>query len=244
MKKVATTLLSAACGLGLASPGFAVSINEVVMNDVSTDDREFMEICGNPGQSLTPYTVVVIEGEGSGKGLIDVAIGLTGVVGGNGLYTLGDALVTCANQTMAAGTFENGGQTMLLVLGFTGSVGQDIDANDDCVADGPIGTIVDGIGFALPSSGDCTYYGVPALGPDTGTDGTANFDVAGAARCGDCSGPWGMICLDGTEGSPICDTNNPFTPYNVTHATPCEVNACPPISVEQTTWGQIKGGYR
>ena len=244
MKKVATTLLSAACSLGLASPGFAVSLNEVVVNDVSTDDREYVEICGTPGQSLTAYTLVVIEGEGSGKGLIDVAIALTGVVGANGLYVVGDAAVACANQTMAASTLENGGETILLVLGFSGSIGMDVDANDDCVAEGSIGTIVDGIGLALPSSGDCTYYGVPALGPDMGTDGTANFDVAAAGRCGDCSGPWTIICLEGTEGAPVCAPNPSNPQYIITHATPCEVNACPPISVEQTTWGQIKGGYR
>jgi hypothetical protein len=244
MKKVATTLLSAACGLGLASPGFAVSLNEIVMNDVSTDDREFVEICGTPGQSLTGYTLVVIEGEGASSGLIDVAIGLTGVVAANGLYTVGDPLVTCANQTMAVSTLENGGETILLVLGFTGAVGQDIDAGNDGVADGPIGTIVDGIGFGLATSGDLTYYGVPVLGPDMGTDGTANFDVAAAGRCGDCSGGWTIICLEGTEGAPVCAPNPQNPQYLITHATPCEVNACPPISVEQTSWGLIKGGYR
>jgi hypothetical protein len=244
MKKVATILLSAACGLGLASPGFAVALNEVVVNDVSTDDQEFVEICGTPGTSLTAYTLVVIEGEGAPAGTIDVAIGLTGVIGASGLYTVGDPLVSCANQTMAVSTLENGGETILLVLGFTGSVGMDIDAGNDGVADGPIGTIVDGLGLALPSSGDLTYYGVPVLGPDMGADGTANFDVAAAGRCGDCTGGWTIICLDGTEGAAVC-APNPLNPqYIITHATPCAVNACPPISVEQTSWGLIKGEYR
>ena len=145
---------------------------------------------------------------------------------------------------MAASTLENGGETILLGLGFPGSIGVDIDANDDCVAEGSIGTIVDGLGLALPSSGDCAYDGVPALGADVGTDGTANFDVAAAGRCGDCQGPWTIICLDGTEGAAVCAPNPANPQYVITHATPCEVNACPPISVEQTTWGQIKGGYR
>jgi hypothetical protein len=244
MKNVATTLLSAACVLGLPSPGLAVSLNEVVVNDVSTDDREYVEICGTPGESLTAYRLVVIEGEGTGKGVIDVAIALTGVVPANGLYVVGDAGVTCANQTMAASTLENGGETILLVLGFTGSVGMDVDANDDCVAEGSIGTIVDGIGFAVPSSGDCTYYGVPVLGPDKGSDGLQNFDVAAAGRCGDCTGGWSMICLDGTEGAPVCAPNPANPDYIITHATPCAVNACPPISVEETSWGLIKGAYR
>jgi len=247
MKKFVTIVLTAAGVLGLASIGFAQSmptINEVVVNDVSTDDMEFVEICWEPDQDLSAFTIVVIEGEGSGKGLIDRAFGLTGLVGPSGLYVLGDAAVTCADQTKTD-TIENGGETILLVRNFTGAVGQDIDADDDGVADGGIGMIVDGIGFALPSAGDATYYGVPTLGPDTGNDGTSNFDVAGAARCGDCDGDWGMICLDGTEvGDPDCDINNAFNPYVVTHATPCEANACGTISVEETSWGTIKAGYR
>jgi len=247
MKKLATIALSALCVLGLASLGFAQQVpqlNEVVMNDVSIDDSEFVEICGEPNADLSAFTVIVIEGEGTGMGLIDRAFGLTGLIGASGFYTLGDAAVTCADQTKTS-TIENGGETILLVRDFTGAVGQDIDADDDGVADGPFpGMIVDGVGFAKPSSGDATYYGVPTLGPDTGDDGMQDFDVAGAARCEDCTGGWGMICLAGTEGAAVCDTNSPFNPYNVTNATPCGANACPPISVESTSWGLIKGSYR
>ena len=49
--KLITILLSAACVLGLASLAFAQAtptINEIVMNDVSTDDVEFFEICWTP----------------------------------------------------------------------------------------------------------------------------------------------------------------------------------------------------
>ena len=140
---------------------------------------------------------------------------------------------------------KNGGETILLVQGFSSSVGFDIDANDDGVADGPIGTILDGIAFAKPSSGDAPgYYGVPTLGPDTGNDGTNDFDVAGAARCDDCQGNWGIICLAGTEGDPVCDTDNAFNDYNVTAASPCSGNLCQPVSVDPSTWGHIKADYR
>jgi hypothetical protein len=244
MKKL-TAFLTAGCSLGLASLGYGLPVlNEIVVNDVSTDTHEFFEICGDPGSSLTGLTLVVIEGEGTPAGTIDIAIGLTGVVPANGLYVLGTAALGCQNQTMSANVVENGGETILLVSGFSSSVGTDVDPENDGVANFSIGTIVDGLGFRLPSSGDLTYYGVQNLGPDTGTDGTANFDVAGAARCADCTGAWGIICLDGTEGAPVCDTNNPFTDYNVSNATPCGPNACPPISVDQSTWGGVKGKYR
>ena len=244
MKKVATTLLTAACVLGLASLGFAQAptLNEIVMNDVSTDDVEFIEICGEPGTDLTAFTVVVIEGEGSSQGIIDRAFTMGGIIGPSGFYTLSDAH-TCADGPLG-NSIENGGNTFLLVRDFTGAVGQDIDANDDCIADGPIGLIVDGIGVGKPSSGDCTYYGVQQLGPDTGDDGTNDYDVAGLARCQDCDGDWGMICLAGTEGDPVCDTNNAFNPYVVTNATPCGPNACAPVSVDDASWGKVKAGYR
>jgi hypothetical protein len=127
-------------------------------------------------------------------------------------------------------------------------VGTDIDADNDGVADGSIGTIVDGVGTAVPSSADATYYGVPTLGPDTGTTGTATFDVAGVVRCIECSGSWGMICLSGTDptdgGYAPCDTNNTFNPYFVTDATPGAANLCPPVSVDAQTWGKTKADYR
>ena len=104
--------------------------------------------------------------------------------------------------------------------------------------------VVDGIGFAKPSAGDATYYGVPTLGPDTGDAGGSDFDVAGAARCSDCDGDWGMICLNGTEGDPVCDTSNPFNNYIVEAASPCGGNLCSPISVEDASWGAVKSLYR
>lgn len=245
MKKVTLCLVAAAACLVFAGAAFAQTLNEVVLNDSSTDDHEFVEICGDPGSDVTGLTVIVIEGEGTtSKGLIDRAFALSGVIGANGFFTLGDPAVN--PDQIKSDTIENGGGTILLVRDFTGSVGQDLDADDDCMEDGPFpGTILDGVGTARPSSGDCTYYGVPTLGPDTGTDGTADFDVAGVVRCADCDGDWGMICLDGTEPTGAgCDTDNAFNPYFVTFASPGSGNLCGPVSVDESTWGQIKGNYR
>jgi hypothetical protein len=247
MKKVTLSVVVAAACLvfaGVAAAQMAPSLNEVVMNDTSGDDHEFVEICGEPGTDLTGYTVIVIEGEGTSAGLIDRAFALTGVIGASGFYTLGDAAVN--PDQIKGDTIENGANTILLVTNFSGNVGQDLDADNDCVEDGPFpGTIVDGVATAKPSSNDCSYYGVPVLGPDTGDDGTADFDVAGVARCGDCDGDWGMICLNGTEPTdPGCDINNAFNPYVVTYASPGSGNLCSPVSVEDSSWGRIKSDYR
>lgn len=247
MKILSTCLLVAISIVGLASLATAQQgprLNEIVRNDVSTDDREFVEICAEPGTNLADYWIIEIEGE-TAKGNIDKAIRLTGTVGASGLYTIGMPLVVCADQIDPL-TIENGGVTILLVQGFTGQVNLDLDTNDDCVADGPFpGTIVDGVGMGMPSAGDCyTYYGVPGLGPDTGSGGTGDFDPAGVARCLDCTGGWGMICLEATEGTPFCFANNPQGLYNVDAASPCARNLCGVVPVESTTWGSIKNTYK
>ncbi|MCA9753540.1 MAG: hypothetical protein KC591_15200, partial [Gemmatimonadetes bacterium] len=241
MNKVTLSLLATASTFVFAGAvsAQAVSLNEVVANDTSSDDMEFVELCGTPGTDLSGYTLVVIEGEGTAMGTIDVAQALSGVIPADGFFVIGDAAVS-PDLLMSANWIENGGETVLLVQNFTGSQGMDIDAENDCVADGPIGTVVDAIGFARPSQGDCgSYYGALALGPDTGDSGTADFDVAGAARCTDCDGDWGMICLAGTEPAtdPGCDTNNAFNPYVVSFASPGTQNLCGPVSVESSSWG-------
>ena len=242
MKKV-TSLV--AVGLLTAASANAVTINEAVMNDISTDSHEFVELCGSPGESLTGLTLVLIEGEGAtAKGTIDRAIALTGPIPADGYWVVGDAAVA-PDQAQAVDWIENGGQTILIVQGFSSSVGTDIDVNNDGIADGPIGTIIDGVGVRLPSDGDAVYYSAPALGPDTGDTGTANFDVAGVVRCVDCTGAWGMICLNGTEPTgPGCNTSNAFNPYYVPYASPGLQNTCPPVSVDPNSWGKVKAGYR
>lgn len=241
MKKLTTLTSAVAAAFALSGAAYAVTINEVVANDVGADDYEFVELCGTG--SLDGLTLVIIEGEGTtAKGLIDVAIPLSGPI--SGYYVIGDAAVS-PNLLQAAGWIENGGETVLLVSGFTGSIGTDIDANDDGIADVAIGTIVDGVGFALPSSGDATYFGVPTLGPDTGDTGTSNFDVAGLVRCRDCDGAWGMICLNGTEPTGAgCDTSNPFNPYSVEYVSPGTANPCGTVAVDPETWGKMKSNYR
>lgn len=249
MRIPVTLFLTAICSFGLVSFAAAQAVpqmNEIVRNDTSTDDHEFVEICADPGTDLTGYAIIEIEGDAdSTPGIIDKVIRLTGITGASGLYTVGQSAVACADQVETL-NIENGGVTILLVGSFTGSLGQDIDLDNDCVADGPFpGTIVDGVGMGRPSQVDCfSYYGVPALGPDTGSGGTSDFDPAGVARCLDCSGGWGMICLGGTEGAGGCLAQNPQGIYNVDGDSPCSRNLCGAVPVESTTWGAIKSTYK
>ncbi|GJM44430.1 MAG: hypothetical protein DHS20C21_12720 [Gemmatimonadota bacterium] len=235
MKKVTITLLVGAATLSLASLAFAQApqLNEIVSNDISGDDHEFIEICGDPFTDLSGYSIVEIEGDAtSSTGTIDHVHNLAGVIGASGIYTIGHAAITCADELLDR-SVENGGKTILLVLNSTAVVGMDIDADDDGNADGPIGTIVDAVGMGQP--GDLTYYGAPFIGPD------GSFDPAGVARCEDCTGAWGIICLDGTEPTgPGCDTGV----YSQAYASPCVGNSCGPVSVDENTWGATKALYK
>jgi hypothetical protein len=244
MNKV-TGLLVAGASLAVAHWAGAVPLlNELVVNDISTDDHEFVEICGNMGEDLSSYTLVVIEGEGTPAGTIDVAIPLTGVVPASGLFVVGDAAVS-PDLLTSDGWIENGGETILIVQNFSSSVGTDVDTDNDGVADISIGTIIDAVGLGTPSAGDLIYYNAPFIGPDTGDGGTSDFDPAGLVRCQDCNGTWGMICLNGTEPTgPGCDVTNPYNPYFVAYATPGAPNACGTVAVEPDNWGKVKAQYR
>ena len=244
MKKVTTSLLVGAASLSFAAMAFAQApqLNEIVRNDTGSDDHEFVEICGDPGTDLTAFTIVGIEGDAtSATGTIDHVHALTGIIGPTGIYTVGHAAISCADELLNL-SLENGGLTVLLVRGFTGAQGMDIDLDDDGVEDGPIGQVVDAVGMGRPSQGDLFgYYGAVQIGPDTGSGGTSDFDPAAIARCADCVGAWGMTCLDGTEPTdPGCDT----TIYNQQYASPCLPNACGPISVDDTSWGATKALYK
>jgi hypothetical protein len=235
MKKL---LLALAVICLMAPASYALVINEWVSNDISTDDYEFIELCGTPNDVLDGLSIILIEGEGTGKGTIDRVIDLTGyALDANGYFVVGDPNVS-PDIEMGAGFIENGGNTIVLVYGLQQAQGTDIDTDDDCIEDLPIGTVIDAVGYGYGyEADDCiTYYGAVPVGPD------GSYDPAGGARCCDCIGGWFMICLDGTEPTgPGCSLPD----YEVGYATPGGPNDCLSVSsVEPAHWGGIKALYR
>jgi hypothetical protein len=232
------TLAIAGCFVAAmtASASGVMFINEWVSNDVSTDDHEFIELHGTPGTDMSDYTIVVIEGEGSGAGIIDRIWPLVGVMPADGYFVIGDAAVS--PDQVKTETLENGGNNIILVQGAVAQVvGTDIDTDDDCVEDLPIGNVVDAVGYGYGyGAADCiTYYGAFPVGPD------GNYDPAGGARCPDCVGVFEMICLDGTEPGGTCS----YPPYLVGTATPGACNVClEPTAAEPSSWGTTKAMFR
>lgn len=159
---IAALAAAAGCAFG------QVRLSELLINPPGTDQGlEFIELSGTPNCSLDGLWIIEVDGDGTNGGRVNTAINLTGFsLGSNGLWLQRDtALVidtdpfTAGVQGPSAGTnvrvadfapdIQNGSGTFLLVNNFTGSVGFDLDTNDDGMIDvaAPWSSILDGIGF-------------------------------------------------------------------------------------------------
>ncbi|MEO1641166.1 MAG: ExeM/NucH family extracellular endonuclease [Pseudomonadota bacterium] len=140
-------------------------INEFVFNHTGADDDAFIEILGEANSDYSNFWLLEVEGDGGGAGSIDAAIQL-GTTDANGYF-------------VDAEDAENGTVSLLLVEGFTGAVGDDLDADNDGAIDAtPWARIVDSVAVTDGGADDLTYGGV-TLAPDF--DG-GTFTVGGASR--------------------------------------------------------------
>jgi len=152
------------------------SIAEPKINEFSAstagDDVEYVEIFGSPNTDYSTYKVLEIEGDGAGAGVVDEVISV-GTTDANGLWL----------QNLAIGALENGTISLLLVKNFVGTLGNDLDTNNDGAFDvTPWDTITDAVSVNDGTAGDKTY-GVPSLGPNF--DGLSSFAPGGASRIPD-----------------------------------------------------------
>lgn len=164
MKKILTLAVLAAASASFASR--APFISEMYQNPPGGGDngRESIEVQGPAGMSLTNWYIVVIEGDkatpaSTVPGTVDQVITLSGAIGTNGLHLIRDA-AGFLNPQPDPGTsiqifdftpdIENDSNTYLLGYGVPPTVGTDIDADNDGVADSakpfPLFTVVDCFG--------------------------------------------------------------------------------------------------
>ena len=154
------------CGGG-SGPADPV-INEFSASTTGSPDVEWIEVLGTANSDYSAFTLLEIEGD-STKGTIDRTFPV-GTTDGTGFWT-----TAVGNLSI-----ENGTITLLLVEGFTGAVGDDIDADDDGVIDvAPWTRIVDDVAVTDGGAGDLTYSST-VLGPNY--DGVSSFAPGGASR--------------------------------------------------------------
>ncbi|MFH0982388.1 MAG: hypothetical protein V2A79_12725 [Planctomycetota bacterium] len=192
-----------------------VIINEVLVAHNGIEDREFVELVGQPDEGLCGLTILVIEGEGATKGTVELALSLDNCGGwvpcaldAEGYFVAGGSGLSSEQRDLLIGggtyIFENGTETFALVLNCLVGSGDDIDTNNDGVVDVPVGTVLDAIAIVdsgYPAS-DKVYFSAPAFGPDVTT-----VVPPGAARCPDgvdtdTLNDWVRLsaALDGSDG--------------------------------------------
>lgn len=164
----ANTFGAANNGQSFGAPAVNLLINEFVANHTSSDSNEFIELLGSASTDFSAYTLLVIEGDGTGAGTIDRVL-TVGTTDANGYWTTG----------FLNNNIENGSNTILLVENFTGAVGNDLDTDNDGTLDvTPWDKVVDGVGINDGGSSDQTYAEVTL---SRGFDGVS-FTVGGASR--------------------------------------------------------------
>jgi len=123
-------------------------INEILVNAPGGGDNgfEYIEISGSASESLNNVWLLVIDNEGTDIGVVSQAVNLTSVgsVGVNGYFLLRDAATVLNPAPPGATTLlvndfspdlDNDHHTYVLVVGFSGSVGNDLDTNDNGALD-------------------------------------------------------------------------------------------------------------
>ncbi|MET0091784.1 MAG: lamin tail domain-containing protein [Candidatus Thiodiazotropha sp.] len=146
-------------------------INEFSASTTGTD-VEYVEIYGAPNTDYSTYTVREIEGDSTAAGIVDEVIQV-GTTDANGLYL----------ASLPANTLENGTLSLLLVNNFSGSLGEDLDTDNDGNLDvTPWESITDAVSVNDGGATDATY-GVPVLGPNY--DGISSYAPGGASRIPD-----------------------------------------------------------
>lgn len=223
MRMLRTVTLCTTIALLLAAlPALAAQINEIRIDQTSTDNDEYFELSGGVGESLNDLTYLVI-GDGTGAcGVIEAVASLAGqAIAADGLFLVAEGTLTLGTADLTANlNFENSDNvTHLLVSGFTGATNQDLDTDNDGVLDvTPWTAIVDCVAMVGTAAPDCVTGDTIYCGTSVGPDGT--FVPGHIYRC--------------TSGWVI----GPFDPA-VGVDTPGTANDCT-VGVERVDWGQVK----
>ncbi|MFZ4572868.1 MAG: hypothetical protein ACOYN0_00640 [Phycisphaerales bacterium] len=176
MKKIGmTAVLSLCAGLAAAQE---VRFNEVMINPPGTDQgNEYIELKSDAAfADLSRFTIIVIEGDmPTPAGVVDQVLPLSGqATGANKLFLWRDTVAIlppgpAPETTIKVQDFvpdlENGANTFLIVEGWTGTQGMDLDTNNDGVLDStPWTRVVDAFGHREGNQPDVGWQYATQLG--------------------------------------------------------------------------------
>ncbi len=92
-------------------------INEFVVNHTGADSEAFVEVFGDASTDYSAFTVLEIEGDSTSAGTVDAVLPV--------------ATTNAGGYWIDPEDMENGTITIMLVEGFTGSTGDDLDTDND-----------------------------------------------------------------------------------------------------------------
>ncbi len=191
----AVIVLAAALAWSLPAAAQTPTISEIRIDQPGTDNDEYFELSGPGGSSLDGYTYIVIGDGAGGSGVIEAVVDLAGQsIPAGGLFVAAESTFTLGTADLTATlNFENSDNvTHLLVQGFTGANGDDLDTDDDGVLDvTPWSQVADCVALIeTPGSGDLVYC-TTTVGPD------GSFVPAHVFTCG---GTWTIGQYDPAAG--------------------------------------------
>jgi predicted extracellular nuclease len=189
--------------------GDGVTLNEIRVDQTGNDNDEYFELSGPAGQSLDGYTYLVIGDGTGGSGVIEAVVSLDGqTIAADGFFLVAETTLTLGTADLVVGAtglnFENTDNlTHLLVQGFTGANGLDLDTNDDGTLDStPWTSIVDSVALVGTGASELVYSPT-VVGPD------GSF-VPGHVY--DCSDGWLIGPFDPTVGTDTPGLDNSACP--------------------------------
>lgn len=177
-----------------------VSLSELRIKQPSTDSDEYIEIVGDPGESLDGLSVLFIGSDGcQPNGVVVHQYNLYGqTIPSSGYFVMGDPSLSLGTGTpdwpIDIELIDAGNQTVVLAWNFTGARGQLLDTNGDCTLDSTPWESLAGeiVAFTGDSAGNCTYLGAIEVGPD---------DIYTPAHIYKCvSGEWDFSSFDPSLG--------------------------------------------
>ncbi len=202
------TIAGTQCGATGTAP--SVTINEIRIGQSGADNDEFVEIKGEPGTSLNGAAYVVIGDGVDLNGVIESVSLLSGTIPADGYFVVAKSTFTLGNPDLIRDSlnFEDGDTvTHMIVWNFSGSLGQDLDTNNDCTLDvTPWSSVIDAIVLAGPDV--ACGYAPTVVGPD------GSFSPSHAYKCTP-DGTWTIgffdVLTNDTPGSEnaTCPPPNP-----------------------------------
>jgi hypothetical protein len=185
-----------------------ISINEIRIDQPGADNDEYFELTGNPGDSLDAFSYIVIGDSGTNNGVVEEVVSLSGYfMPSEGFFLVAENTFSLSSDVdmFTSLNFENSDNvTHMLVSGFSGTNGDDLDTNDDGMLDiTPWTLILDSVALIEdPLSGD-KFYSPTTIGPD---GSSVPYHVY---RSPDETGLWQIGLSDPVNGDDTPKMSNP-----------------------------------